>query len=120
MAKKKKNPNKVNYEKVCREYAERCELERLNQRTREHLDEIQKKMWEQQAKEAYLRVKHERRTAAAVKVIFLVILSLVLIATSLVLANEGAFPWWVGIVIAAFFTVASAFTAGYFWHELKN
>ena len=54
MAKKKKNPNKVNYEKVCREYAERCELERLNQRTRAHLDEIQKKMWEQQAKEAYL------------------------------------------------------------------
>ena len=65
-------------------------------------------------------MKHEQRTAAAVKLIFVVLISLVCIASALVLAYEGAFAWWIAICVSAVLTVFCAFKTGYFWYEFKN
>lgn len=118
--KKTKKTNKVNYETICREYQEREELENLNRQTRERLDKLTQEMWVRQAQEEYLRLKHEKRFFAAIKLIFVVLISMACIATSLVLAYEGAFDWWIAICVSAVLTVFCAFKTGYFWFEFKN
>ena len=120
MANKKNKTTKVNYEKLCREYAEHNELEKLNQQTRQRVEQMEKEMWAKEARDAYLRVKHEQRFFTAIKLIFVVLISMACIATSLVLAYEGAFAWWIAICVSTVLTVFCAFKTGYFWYEFKK
>ena len=120
MANKTKKTSKVNYEKICREYQEHNELENLNRQTSERVKQMEQAMWEKEAHDAYLRLKQEQRFFAAIKLIFVVLISMACIATSLVLAYEGAFDWWIAICVSAVLTVFCAFKTGYFWYEFKK
>lgn len=120
MSTKKKKTSKVNYEKMCREYQEHIELEKLNQQTRQRVEQMEQAMWVKEAYDAYLRLKQEKRFYAAVKLIFVVLISLVCIASALVLAYMEAFAWWIAICVSALLTVFCAFKTGYFWYEFKK
>jgi cation transport ATPase len=119
-AKKTQKKTEGKYEQLCREYEEREELEKLNKRCMARVEEMDRIMWEAQARAEMERLKQEKRFAAAVKLVFVVIMSLVIIASLMVFAYTETFAWWISISLSGLLTIVSAFKAGYFWHEIRN
>ena len=134
----KKNNTEGKYEQICREYVERDELEKLNQRSAERVLEMERKMYERERRAAErvyemerrmyererraeeIRQKQERKIRAALKMGLLVLIAFVIIAALLFLAYAAVFDWWLSIILSMLLSILTAFRAGYFWHEFKQ
>ena len=134
----KKNNTEGKYEQICREYVERDELEKLNQRSAERVFEMERRMYERERRAAErvfemerrmyererraeeIRQKQERKICAAVKMGLLVFIASATIAALLILAYAAVFDWWLSIILSMLLSILTAFRAGYFWHEFKQ
>ena len=116
----KKNNTEGKYEQICREYVERDELEKLNQRSAERVCEMERSMYERERRAEEIRQKQERKICAAVKMGLLVFIAFATIAALLILAYAAVFDWWLSIILSMLLSILTAFRAGYFWHEFKQ
>ena len=116
----KKNNTEGKYEQICREYVERDELEKLNQRSAERVHEMERRMYERERRAEEIRQKQERKLSTAVKLVFLVVIAFAAIAALMILAYTGSFAWWLSIILSMLLSIPTAFKAGYFWHEFKQ
>lgn len=120
MSKKQKKTTEDRYERICREYVERDELEKLNARASERVYQMERMMAEREQRAEEIRQKQEQRFCAAVKLVFLAIMALTIVSAVLVLAYTEAIAWWISITVAVLLTIPSAFKAGWFWYEFKH
>lgn len=119
--KQKKTPNNEGkYEQMCREYVERDELEKLNQRAAERVSQMEHMMYEREKRAEEIRQKQEQRFCAAMKLVFMVVMAVTFIASFLVLAYTEAFAWWLSITASVLLALPTAFKAGCFWYEFKH
>lgn len=119
-AKKQKNNTEGKYEQICREYVERDELEKLNQRTAERVSQMECMMYEREKRAEEIRQKQERKFGAAVKLTFLLIMDVTTITALLTLAYTETFAWWISVGVYILLALPTAFKAGWFWYEFKH
>lgn len=119
--KQKKTPNNEGkYERICQEYVERDELEKLNQRAAERVFQMENMLYEREMRAEEIRQKQEQRFCAAVKLVFLVVMAVSFITSFLVLAYTEAFAWWISITLSVLLSLPTAFKAGCLWYEFKH
>lgn len=119
-ANKQKNNAEGKYEQICREYVERDELEKLNQRAAERVHKMECLIYEREKRAEEIRQKQERKFCAAVKMVFLVVIAVTAIAALLILAYTEAFAWWISIVASILLALPTTFKAGWVWYEFKH
>ena len=125
MSKSKKQQMKAleiegKYERMCQEYRERDELERLNRKTRERVEVIEAELQARMAYEQIVREKQERRINAIVQLIVTVILTLAGCVSLGVIAWVEVTLQPVMMILCAAWLLAGTFRAGYYWYAIKN
>lgn len=125
MSKSKKQQMKAleiegKYERMCQEYRERDELERLNRKTRERVEVIEAELQARMAYEQIVREKQERRINAIVQLIVTVILTLAGCVSLGVIAWVEVPLRPVMMILSAAWLLAGTFRSGYSWYAIKN
>ena len=122
MAKKQKKitNNEGKYEQACQEYVERDELEKLNQRAAERVWRVERMMYEREKRAEEIRKKQEQSFQAAIKLAFVVVMAVTVIASLFVLAYTEAVAWWISIIVSFVLSLPTAFKAGCLWYEFKH
>lgn len=108
------------YEAICRDRQERDELDMLNRKTRERVDQMQQELWEQQAKAEYARLLQEKKLKALIDLVLLVIMCAVTCAVMITLAYTGAVAWWISALLIVGLMMTCSFRSGWLWHEIKK
>lgn len=108
------------YRDRCEDYRERDELENLNRRTAERMDEMQRQLWEREAKSEYARVRQEKRLNGMLKLLGVFTLSAVITAALGLLWWLEALHWGVCLIGCAAALIAGAFRIGFICHEIRG
>ena len=126
------------YEAICRDRQERDELDMLNRKTRERVDQMQQELndlqaktvlenamheaqlKEQEAKAEYARLVQEKKLKALIDLVLLVIMCAVTCAVMIALAYTGAVAWWISALLAVGLMMTCSFRSGWLWHEIKK